>query len=64
MLGAAPTGSGKTLAFCVPVIDWLLKHASEEQGEKKRYEKPSIRVISKEELKAEVEKCIAKILGF
>lgn len=35
-----------------------------EQGEKKRYEKPSIRVISKEELKAEVEKCIAKILGF
>ena len=35
-----------------------------EQGEKKRYEKPSIRVISKEELKAEVEKCIAKVLGF
>lgn len=35
-----------------------------EQGEKKRYEKPSIRVIPKEELKAEVEKCIAKVLGF
>lgn len=32
--------------------------------EKKRYEKPNIRVISKEELKAEVEKCIAKVLEF
>lgn len=31
---------------------------------KKRYEKPSIRAISKEELKAEVEKCIAKVLEF
>lgn len=33
-------------------------------GEKKRYEKPSIRVIPKEELRAEIEKCIAKVLGF
>ena len=37
---------------------------SEAYGEKKRYKKPSIRVIPEEELKAEVEKCIAKVLGF
>lgn len=30
VLGAAPTGSGKTLAFCVPMVDWLLKHGDEE----------------------------------
>lgn len=36
VLGAAPTGSGKTLAFCVPAVDWLMKHEnideSDEEG--------------------------------
>lgn len=41
-----------------------LEDIEQVHGEKKRYEKPSIRLIPKEELKAEVEKCIAKILGF
>lgn len=33
VLGAAPTGSGKTLAFCVPMVDWLLKHGEDEVEE-------------------------------
>ena len=33
ILGAAPTGSGKTLAFCIPAVDWLLKHPEEEESE-------------------------------
>ena len=33
VLGAAPTGSGKTLAFCIPAVDWLLKHPEEEEKE-------------------------------
>ena len=53
------------IADCVKRTE-CLKNAvrGEAHGEKRRYEKPSIEVISKEELKAEVEKCIAKVLGF
>ena len=36
VLGAAPTGSGKTLAFCVPAVDWLMKH--EKKGDKEESE--------------------------
>lgn len=53
------------IADCVKQVECLNNVVrGEAHGEKKRYEKPSIRVISKEELKAEVEKCIAKVLGF
>lgn len=53
------------IADCVKRTECLKNDVrGEAHGEKKRYEKPSIKVISKEELKAEVEKCIAKVLGF
>lgn len=53
------------IADCVKRVECLKNIVrGEAHGEKKRYEKPSIKVISKEELKAEVEKCIAKVLGF
>lgn len=53
------------IANCVKLTERLKNVVRGElHGEKKGYEKPSIRVIPKEELKAEVEKCIAKVLGF
>ena len=53
------------IADCVKLTECLKNVVrGEAHGEKKRYEKPSIRVIPKEELKAEVEKYIAKVLGF
>lgn len=53
------------IADCVKRVECLNNVVrGEAHGEKKKYEKPSIRAISKEELKVEIEKCIAKVLGF
>ena len=47
VLGAAPTGSGKTLAFCVPAVDWLMKH--EKRGDKEESESEEENSVSEEE---------------
>lgn len=61
VLGAAPTGSGKTLAFCVPVIDWLLKHAPEEQGEKTEWNVRCIIISPTRELSLQINRVIARL---
>ena len=61
VLGAATTGSGKTLAFCVPVIDWLLKHASEEQGEKTEWNVRCIIISPTRELSLQINRVIARL---
>ena len=47
VLGAAPTGSGKTLAFCIPAVDWLMKH--EKRGDKEESESEEENSVSEEE---------------
>ena len=47
VLGAAPTGSGKTLAFCVPAVDWLIKH--EKKGDEEDSVSEEENSVSEEE---------------
>lgn len=61
VLGAAPTGSGKTLAFCVPVIDWLLKHASDEPKEKSEWDVRCIIISPTRELSLQINRVITRL---
>ena len=61
VLGAAPTGSGKTLAFCVPVIDWLLKHGFEEPAEKAEWNVRCIIISPTRELSLQINRVITRL---